>query len=1457
MKKIFTLITTILFVGSMWATDPVSVTINFGTDETDWAAHTNGSYTDSDSRVWTRTFSAGNKSSGQATYSQFGNSNNACTSLVFYATAGSNISVSAFSVKMAGASGSTSPTTGTIYLYKRPAVGADVQLATASVDGTTTVECKITSAESFTSTDKLVVDYVGTAKAIRISELKYTYSAAPKNPGVSVDPAPVAFGDVKQHSKGALDTEYVFKNFTVTGENLTGNITVNAPEGSIFELWNPETGSVIGTSIDLTPDANKAVEKELAIMAATGWSGAQNGSFTITGGGLAENVTVNITMNVTPTFEVAVAVNDGEMGTATINGQSALYTDGNDVLNLVATPKAGYEFVNWTVSDGDVLEVETATSTTTTATAIDAGTITANFVAQSCTNLTAPTLGSLSKTYNYANITWTAVEHADHYVFNLREHEGDARTPLNTSSLGTEMLNLKANTQYDYTVMAVGDGEAYCDDNNPLLEGSFTTEDYPAATLTLSENGETRTWGEGLKITSEIALPTAVADGNEVAGKVLVGWSENAECAAAPELAKGANYTMEATAVTLYAVYAKETPGAKTTTTDELTTSFFGSPSSYTNWSGKVGTSGAVYAGNTTTNNSSNIQMRSSDNSGIVTTGTAGKVTKVTVTWNSGTTNGRTLNVYGSTTAYTAPSNLYVDTLQVTLLGTIVYGTSTVLNITGSYDYLGLRSNSGAMYISKIELEWTLQAPSTYSNYTTTGVKAPQTTVNPTSVNLEETALVGGLIDVAYSNVDEENVSVALFNDAECTEAFDGGWLTASLDANKDIVYGAEAAVSYANARTAYIKLTAPSTDANVDPAIVVIPVEQAKKAAVFASLAELVAATEVAEDSVTVSFSNIEITGFYKNSKNEYYGVYLNVNGANDKNIEIYFNKTEVPEPWISGGKLSGTIRAKWTHYTQNSNDVWELCPPNSTWAWTNLTYTKPLAPISWTNATASAYTVGKENSFQSVVTEDEDDANTFVYSSSNTDVAQIDASTGAISNLAAGQTTISATLEENTYYQETTISYTLTVYAPASVVVTGDATKKAYEKGETFSFAGLGAKAVYGDEAEYTIPAEQITWAPAPAPAINANGNVEVTATWQELTSAAEVVAVTVNTHAVTLAAVENGSVVLTIKGEVEPLVLPANLAKGTIVAVAATPAKGYVLSTLTAGSADIKESKSFTIGTEDVEVAAAFARPYVAIMGQFNEWSGAANPLAVALDEKTASAAITLTLNENYGYGFKVLCGDNTLSIENGSEWYHLKRTWTSAAVKYISATSNPIWIEMDMSGDYTFTWDYTDSTLTITYPALPEWEYYVAGSFTDWSTKKVKMTTTDEETWTATFELEANKTGENKYEFKIVEKQLGETWLGLQSAASMVYGNCTDWVIGGGEAAIGLETTKKANYTFTYVPATKKVSVDIPNPSPATGVDNTADETKAVKFLENGQIFILRGDKTYTIDGQLVK
>lgn len=143
-------------------------------------------------------------------------------------------------------------------------------------------------------------------------------------------------------------------------------------------------------------------------------------------------------------------------------------------------------------------------------------------------------------------------------------------------------------------------------------------------------------------------------------------------------------------------------------TVDVLNREFTGVPkgTNYKEWKDMSGESGAIYAGQSAGGNSS-IQLRSDNsNSGIITTTSGGYAKKVVVDWNAGTVNGRTLNIYGKNTAYTAATDLYDTNKQGTLLGTIKMGTSTELEIDGDYEYIGMCSSSNAMYINEIKITW-------------------------------------------------------------------------------------------------------------------------------------------------------------------------------------------------------------------------------------------------------------------------------------------------------------------------------------------------------------------------------------------------------------------------------------------------------------------------------------------------------------------------------------------------------------------------------------------------------------------------------------------------------------------------------------------------------------------------------------------------------------------------------
>jgi len=142
------------------------------------------------------------------------------------------------------------------------------------------------------------------------------------------------------------------------------------------------------------------------------------------------------------------------------------------------------------------------------------------------------------------------------------------------------------------------------------------------------------------------------------------------------------------------------------TVKDELTVSDFPATSTtYVNFTGVFDSSSAKYAGNSAKNGG--IQLRSDkSSSGIVSTVSGGNITKVVINWNTSTTAGRTINVYGSNVAYTQASDLYDSTKQGTLIGTIVKGTSTELVISDKYAYVGIRSNSGALNVTSVEFVW-------------------------------------------------------------------------------------------------------------------------------------------------------------------------------------------------------------------------------------------------------------------------------------------------------------------------------------------------------------------------------------------------------------------------------------------------------------------------------------------------------------------------------------------------------------------------------------------------------------------------------------------------------------------------------------------------------------------------------------------------------------------------------
>ena len=150
-----------------------------------------------------------------------------------------------------------------------------------------------------------------------------------------------------------------------------------------------------------------------------------------------------------------------------------------------------------------------------------------------------------------------------------------------------------------------------------------------------------------------------------------------------------------------------------------------GSITNYQDLSNVKLTSSARYTLNAASNKGKCFQLRSSKNSGVVTTTTGGVAKTVTVVWyNDGTTssaNGRTIDIYGKNEPYAAVSDLYSKGTEGTKIGSVVYDANAEtltasVSLEGNYPYVGFRSQDGALYTESITIDWSAEASETKLN---------------------------------------------------------------------------------------------------------------------------------------------------------------------------------------------------------------------------------------------------------------------------------------------------------------------------------------------------------------------------------------------------------------------------------------------------------------------------------------------------------------------------------------------------------------------------------------------------------------------------------------------------------------------------------------------------------------------------------------------------------------------
>ena len=234
-------------------------------------------------------------------------------------------------------------------------------------------------------------------------------------------------------------------------------------------------------------------------------------------------------------------------------------------------------------------------------------------------------------------------------------------------------------------------------------------------------------------------------------------------------------------------------------------------------------------------------------------------------------------------------------------------GFSFVANVTGSYKYLKYNTSSPrfAFYNSNGDgiVIYKKGAPST------------DPSISASDVTLESDATSG---EIAYTIANPvEGKSLTATTDAEWISnlTVGAGKVTFSTTANAGAERTAEVTLKYEGATDKVVKVT------------------QKKPMPVYESLAALVNAGTPTKEGETVKvtltdevITDIDISGQYRN------GIYLK---SGDQEVEIYC--WNVPEEWIVGGTVSGTLTCTWQLYEKTN--TWELCPES----WEDLTYTAP----------------------------------------------------------------------------------------------------------------------------------------------------------------------------------------------------------------------------------------------------------------------------------------------------------------------------------------------------------------------------------------------------------------------------------------------------------------------------------------------------------------------------------
>lgn len=228
-----------------------------------------------------------------------------------------------------------------------------------------------------------------------------------------------------------------------------------------------------------------------------------------------------------------------------------------------------------------------------------------------------------------------------------------------------------------------------------------------------------------------------------------------------------------------------------------------------------------------------------------------------------------------------------------------------------------------------------------------------------------------------------------------------------------------------------------------------------------------------------------------------------------------------------------------------------------------------------------------------------------------------------------------------------------------------------------------------------------------------------------------------------------------------------------------------------------------------------------PVVALAGTMNGWSTTANVLVAAEDSLSASVKIALEAGRDT---FKIVSDGKWLSLNGeGESLYAFHRDWTSAS--HINGIDlRNFELTADVAGEYTFTWTYADSTLTITFPEPVPVDPTVAvkGSMNNWGDSIPFVLAQDKKSASLTANIK-----KGNYEFKMI---INGEWRSNGYTYHRDFPGCAG-ITANVEANMVLQLDVDGDYTFTWTFENDSLGIVFPN--------------KPIPVLENG--YYLVGDK----------